>query len=1175
MRKLLIGVFVIALSFTCLSTLAVAQSQFGTVNGRVADPNGAVVPDAKVTLKNQATGVNQSVQTNGEGLYVIGNVAAGDYDVTVEKQNFRKSVRHMTVLVAQRATADFTLELGSVSETVEVTGETVAVNTVSGELSSEISTKQVINMPLATRDPYELIGLSAGAQNTGHTSGDTRGEGIAVNGARTSSLNFMLDGGENNNTFDASVGQKVPLDAIQEFRVQTNSTTAEFGRNAINANVITKSGTNAFHGSAYEYYRGGALSTDTYNAKATDSPKPTFVRNNFGFSAGGPIIKDKTFFFGSFEGLRVRSAASSNFYLPTATFMADAAAPVTNFINGFGGPPASNCGRSAITADELLASDGGITTTGNTFLTDKNGNVIPGTAQLFCLGTFQQATDAGAGAPENTWLFTGRVDHHFSDKTALLTRYAFQNENDFAGFVSFSPYGNDFNTGQDLRNQQFTAQLTHAFSPRWFNEARFSWNRFKTIQPLGAAPATTPCFQYNNFTSLGTGDPIVFPGYSPVVCSFAGIPFGGPQNIYQFADNVTVSHGKHTIKFGASYLHLLDERVFGAYENAYELAADTQSTLDGSTDLMIAAIDPRGHVPGDTYDTAVDGPFIFPNFGRHFHYNEFATYAEDSLKVTPRVTLTLGLRWEYFGVLHSPDRERLLDSNLYLDAVGQSVSQNPNKSVYEQIRDARFQRTSQFYNPQYNDFGPRVGLAWDITGNGRTVFRAGYGYYYDRNFGNAVFNAIQNPPSYMTVTLFGDRIGGTEHYTLANNQFDTLAAGGALTLTSSARMLDRQLSTAYSSQWNATLEHDLFGKGIITSLSYVGSNGYKLYSLSNLNPRGSCLLEPNANGAGSCNPDSSRFSRLNQSGLTGMNRRGNDGLSRYNGLNAEVRTRQIAKTGLALNGTYTWSHSIDNESSFFADSPFEGDFGFGFKNAFDPGADRASSSNDSRHRGTISGTWEIPWAKGYHGIAGQVLDGWTFNGIFQAQTGGAFSIYESSGSAVCPNDGTNFCYPVITGAVPSMHVSPVAGVPNSFNLYNVSNTFEDQAAGVFPGFCPVDPAPQPLGPPGTDQFGCTAYLNILHPGLLSPRNLFRTPGFYNIDFSVLKDFRLPREGMKLQFRAEFFNLLNHSNLYVRGGSNSFNPDPSQPSVIGVRGIVPGGGIPDERRNIQLALRLVW
>jgi hypothetical protein len=1147
---------------------AAAQTQFGTISGRVVDSTGAVIPEAKVVLTNSATNAKLETTTNDEGLYLFANVAAGGYEVAVEKQGFKRAARRVTVEVAQRLAADFELGVGQVTETITVTDQTVVVNTVSGDLSRTITPAEVMNLPMLSRNPYSLLSLAAGAVSTQGVIGDVRGGvtedstsgGVAVNGARTSSINYLLDGGENNATFTAGTAQTVPLDAVQEFRIQTNSMTAEFGRNAVVTNVITKSGTNDFHGSLYEYYRGSALAANSFDSNANGNPKGRFTRNQFGASAGGRIFEDKTFYFGSFEGTRVRSSSPTRFFVPTQEWINAAAPSAAGFTAAFGGLPASNCADSAITAQQIIeGAEGGVygASPAETLFNSNTGAALAAGTQLFCRVNTQSQADAGGGIPQNTWLWTAKIDHQFSPATSLQGRYAYARTDVLPGnpvVGSLSPF-QGFTTGYESRNHNFNMTLTHNFSQRLFSESRVTYARNFPNFPLGDAAQTVPCWQYGNLFSTPTGEPIVFPGYLPAACFGFSIPSGGPKNVYQFYEGLTMAHGRHTFKWGGQYVHIRDNHTFGALGNAFHNTFTMQGMLDGDVDFIFVAIDPKGKFPGESYAPAVDGPFTAPRFGRHFRYNEWSFYGEDSWKITPRITVTAGLRWEYFGVLHSPDHERELDANFYLNAVG---STSAGKSIFEQVRDGRFSRTNNFFRQDFNNFAPRVGLAWDLFGNQRTVFRAGYGMFYDRNFGNALFNAIQNFPNYAVIS---PNITVGSEPPIAVNQFDTLNAllsGGALAVSGSARMLDRDMVTAYSHQWNATLEHDVLGKGVIASLSYVGSRGENLYSLNNLNQRGSCLRAPSINAV--CSVDgsvSSVFSRLNQTGVTGLNRRSNEGLSRYNGMALEVRTRQLGSTGLTFSGNYTWSHSIDNSSSFFGDSAFEAAFGFGFRNAYNTELDRASSSNDIRHRFALSYTWAVPYAKNRGDWVGRVLGDWSVSGIYQAQTGALFTVYDGSTTAQCVLDGTNFCYPVLTGSVPSMTDTAVAGVPNTFTLYSLGSTFQTQQQ-----FCASDPV-SPLA--------CTARLNNLTPELLSPRNLFRTPGIWNMDLALLKDVKLPWEGKRLQFRAEFFNVFNHSNLYAVAGQNQFTGAAS--TVIAKRGLRNDGVI--ERRNIQLALRLTW
>jgi hypothetical protein len=385
-------------------------------------------------------------------------------------------------------------------------------------------------------------------------------------------------------------------------------------------------------------------------------------------------------------------------------------------------------------------------------------------------------------------------------------------------------------------------------------------------------------------------------------------------------------------------------------------------------------------------------------------------------------------------------------------------------------------------------------------------------------------------------------------------------------------MLDNDLVTATSQQWNATIEHNLFGKGVITSVSYVGSRGDHLYSLNNVNQRGSCLLLVSVVPGSPCSPAGGNSGRLNQTGVTNLNRRGNEGFSRYHALQAGVRSMEIGKTGLLIAGTYTWAHSIDNESSFFGDSSFEGNFGFGFADPFNPSSARASSSNDIRHRGTVSGIWDIPYMKKQQGFTGRILGGWSIAGIFQAQTGGAFTVYDGSADGQCARSGTNFCMPVVgTGAIPKASVSAVAGSANTFNLYTLPGTLYVNQLD----YCTANALSSPLGPlggPGGNAIACTAALINLHSNLEAARNQYRTPGIWFVDSSVRKDIHMPWESHQLQLRADFINTFNHSNLYADPVTNVFG-GPAGSSVQAHRGLPNSGG--KERRNIQLSLRYIF
>jgi hypothetical protein len=1150
----------------CLGLLGTvfAQTQNGTINGRVLDSSGAVVPAATITLTNADTGSQARVQSSGEGNYTFAGVAPGRYKIAVEKSGFGTTEESVQVAVAQRITRDVTLKAGAVATTVDVTSEAAALNTTTAEVSSTVTGKQLQTLPLLTKNPYALVGISAGAVDTAASSGDARGTGFAVNGQRTSSINYLLDGVENNETFATGPAALVPNDSVQEFKVQANNNSAEFGRNAVVTNVVTKSGTNKFHGSLSEYYRGAALTANTVQNNATNVDKPNFVRNDFTGTVGGPIIKDRTFFFLSGEGVRVRSSGNNFWWIPTQEFFNAASPGMQAYLTAAGGVPTASTGL-CMTADDFGAQNGYAPGA----LTTASGGALAGNTPLFCQTVTSAPTDAGGGNAQNTWNATARLDHRFTDRTNLSARYAYTANNFPVGSLGADTPFSDFKSPTTFKSQNYAMTLTHAFSNTLVSENKLGFSRTVPDAPFGKASVNIPCVFFANQNGTPDASPLVFPGYAPTVCPFAGPGSGGPQNTITANSGWTLSKGKQTFKWGAYMSSLRDNHYFGAFQNAPIVIADAQNLINGIVDVSeTIAIDPRGHNSGDLYDPAVDGPFGPPSFKRHYRYNEFAFYGEDSLRLTNRLTLTLGLRWEYFGVLHSPDAEKFLDANLYLDAVGVPKASNPNKTLFEQIRDARFQRTSNFFNQDWNNFGPRVGLAWDIFGNGRTAFRTGYGMYYDKNFGNALFNTIQNFPNYASLTATPDP--ATSNLLVAN-QFDTLTnivGTGARPLRGSGRMLDRDMVTAYSQQWNAAIEHDWTGRGLITSLTYVGTKGDKLYSLNNLNPIGSCILAP-AGSLPTCTPGivsgvASNNSRLNQSGVTGLNRRGNEGFSRYHGLSGELRMQPWH--GLSLQTNYTYSSSKDNISSFFGDSVYENGQ-FGFQNPFDPNQYYGPSTNDIKHRYLLSYNWDIPTPSAWTGLAKGILGGWSFSGVYNVQSGGAFSVYDNlNNDNACARTGGINCYPVVVGSNPSRQQTLDPTAANTYILYDFGSTYISQSQ-----YC-LNTTGAAIG--STANRACTADLYLNHPELFPQRNSFRLPGFWNWDAAIAKRFSLPREGMGLELRAELFNVLNHSNMYANIGTN----DMVDTQVTGNYGGRPGlgaSGVVADRRALQLGVKFTF
>jgi len=1093
---------------------AMAQSFTGSIRGTVTDPAGAVIPNATVMVMAVDTGQTRTATTNSLGEYIFPSLPPGTYKIRIAAQSFSAGEITAQLAVAQELRANAQLKVGPETESVQISaGEGgVTVETQNAELSNVVNQRQIAELPLITRNPYDLITLSAGATDgPDRGSGNQRGAGFAVNGLRSQSGNFLLDGGENNDTFTSTSGQSVPLDTIQEFRVQTSNFTAEFGRNAgYVANVVTKSGSNKFHGSVYEFNRNSALAANDSFNNANGLDKSFFNRNQFGFSIGGPVIADKTFFFGSGEWLKVRSSVDTPFYVPTPQLIGASSSATQNIFSTFNAP--------AITGRLITAGALGLNS-----LVDANGNPVDPSTPLFGRVNRPVPQDAGAGSPQNTFLWTGRVDHQFSDRTSFFGRYAYDREEDQLGSQSFSPY-QGFDTLNKNRNQNLSLQLTHTWSPNIVTESRFVYNRLLNEQPLGSAPVT-PTFLISDIISQQTDGDTVLPGYFGTANLLGNaIPFGGPQNLYQWYTSLNYQRGDHSFKFGGQYVHIRDNRTFGAFENALADFGTVQDFIRGNIQDYEIAVNPNGQLPGQV----LNAPFTAPSFTRHFHYNEVGLFGEDTWKLTRHLTVNAGLRWEYFGILHSPGSEQSLDSNFYL---------GPGSNELQQIASGQFALTSsqtgdlqnRFYKPDYKDFGPRLGLAYDLRGDGKTVLRAGYGIYYDRNFGNVLFNVIQNPPNY-AVLIAGSGNNPLAPITANVDQYAALAALSGQSYSSSARAIDQNLRTAYSNVWNVNVQHELAGDYVVT-LAYAGSNGIHLYSLNNINRAGSGVL---LGDPGRLNPT-----------ISGINFRGNDGHSNYNSFQARVDSRYIKRAGLQFTAAYTWAHAIDNESSTFGDSYLLSRVGqgvFGFQDAFNPAGDKGDADFDVRHRFVTSFNWDIPFARDLHShLLKKALNGWAMNGILSFRTGTPFTIFDTGQAN---NNGQQAIRPTVNGALPTVGaLTPVAGVGGTFNYLDLSS------------------------------FVSTPSVNGPFIGTLG-RNTFRAPGMQSWNASFVRNIAIT-ESKKLQFRAELFNLFNHPNLFLAGGTNNIANNTTNSVEVTQGGLFSNINNVEQHRNVQLALRFTF
>lgn len=1113
------------LALLLLPILALAQVETGQIIGTVVDPTGAVVAGANISIRSVQTGATRTVVSNEQGQYVAANLQPGLYDVTTTAQGFAPQTQRVNVTVGSQVAVNTNLAITAVQgEVIDVIASGgVEVNTQNQELSDVVSGNQIRELPTLTRNPYDLVGLSgnvapAGASPAGSSVGflNTRGAGFAINGQRPAANNILLDGGENVDTFTASVGQSVPLDSVGEFRVITSNFSAEYGRAAGGIiNVATRAGSNEFHGTVYEFYRGDALATNSYENNANLLEKGHFVRNQFGYSIGGPIVRDKLFFFNSTEWLRVRSSREQINVVPTPELLAVSAPNTQSFFSGF--PLATPINGRVFTVSDVVTELG---LTGGTPFTSLPANLPAFGQVIYNVPADIEGEVAPSGTPQNSYSIVTRFDWNIGERTQFYGRHALESQDFLLGTVSFSPYQGFF-TGAEGFNNNIALNLTHSFSSRLVSQTKLVYNRINAEQPLGDQPPGPTLYLRSSATRIG-GFLVALPGYLPFNPGSA-IPFGGPQNLYQFYQDFNLLRGNHQFRFGGTFIHIRDNRTFGAFQNAVETLGANFSTalsglVTGQLSNFAAAVDPQGAFPGETITLPV-GP---PQFSRSNRYNEFAFYVQDNWRIRPRLTLNLGMRYDYFGVQHNSDPR--LDSNFYFGS---------GSNIFERIRNgqvfiAEESPADGLWEPDRNNFAPRLGFAWDVTGDARTSLRGGYGISYERNFGNVTFNVIQNPPNYAVISLTAGT-GGIGNIPVTTSNVGPLSGSGVSVVLppTSLRHVREDIGTAFAHFWSLSLEREL-APNTVAAIQYSGSKGRNLYSIENINRPGSGAFFLG-------DPDPT--SRLNAQ-YTGINTRGKSGFSNYHAMIAEINSSRFRSYGVQFTARYTWSHALDNLSSTFSENA--NNFFLGLLDPFDPGLDYGSADFDVRHRFVGSFNWEIP-AWGFDsGVLRHLVGGWELTGIFRAQTGFPFSIYDCTNQATaespCPRLFING--PIDFNGTGDPVPDPT--IPNRFQYIDLS--------GLTPGTY-INPVT------GDSDFGP-------YPSSMVGRNAFRGPGFWTVDAGLYKRFAFT-ETKSLQFRAEFYNVFNHANAFVRGDETDISSVPYIPTFK------------SGRRNIQLALKFIF
>jgi len=1209
---------VVLFAFAILGTLAMScrptwsQGEAGQIAGTVSDKTGAVIPGASVTAKSVTTGAVRTVTTGPNGGYVIPAIEPGFYDITVTSGSFAPFTVRAEVTVGGKVTVDAQLALSATTTVVEVVGAGGAtVNTQTQELSQLVDSTQMANLPSLNRNPYDFVVLSGNVSNGDETSNGgapnslitvgqnltARGVGYSINGQRETGTEILLDGVENVGIFTDNAGQAVPADSIQEFSILTNSFSEEYGRASGGVvSVNSKSGSNDIHGSAFEYNRLSAYTANTFGDEIADPliPKGIYTRNQFGYNIGGPFIKNKLFGFFSEEFVRVRSDATQEYDILDPSFIGLLPTNVQTYFSKYGTGALPSTG-TAVTAAQLVGT-GLFGTTGsvnNPFPLIDGTTPIAGTQPVFDTVDFKAPSNAGGGVPQNTYDLLGRVDYNLSEKTQMFFRLARYRETDSLGAVSYSPYP-QYDVGGENFGDSVLYSLNHSFTSNVLSSSKISFARYDVLSSYDTALTATPNLYLNSTSYAQSTDPLTdnaiqLPGLENTALGSGGLPYGGPQNTFQFVQDVEWVKGRHSLHFGGEFTYIQLNIGSGAYAQANEalgsaLGPALANLVDSGGDIsggvfaapmlsFAARVNANGELPcaSDIYGNPIITPscteippLSTPDYARSYRYKDWALYAGDSFKLTRRLTVNYALRYEHYGTQHNNHQN--LDSNFY-DGPG---------TYPENIRDGSVDLTThspvgQFWAPRWGTAAPRVGFAYDIFGNGKTSLRGGFGISYERNFGNVTYNASFNPPA--SAVLSGictanasGVIGTTCPDFVTSDDLGPLGEPGPPTALTPVELRDddAHINVAQTQFWSMAVEHEL-APSTLLSVSYSGAHSIHLYDVADINLLGAgqfYLGDPlvtgsNASGTETCpysNPVTgvpTCYTRPN-SQYTNINQRGSNGVGAYDGLNVKFQTQNIHHTGLTVIANYTWSHSLDDLSSTFSESLTQGSFGY--TSFVDPKLDWGPSDYDVRHRLVVSPIWETPWYKTGSGFLTQALGGWSISSIFTAHTGIPFSIYDTS---YILNSG--YIAPRLTPATPITQFNtgrPVlqAGEGNTFDALNI-------------------PPPAPLGPDdpalGISDFGP-------FPATMTRRGAFRAPGAWNTDLAIAKKFKLT-ERFGLEFRAEAFDAFNHHNFYVNADDNYYSgPTTTGLSVVEEKGGLGSeafGGNEDERRFAQFSLRL--
>jgi hypothetical protein len=1079
-----------------------------SINGTVTDPSGAVVPGAAITVLNEATNATREIQTTDTGTYSISSLAPGKYDITIAKTGL-KTVKFAAVAltVDQALTLDATLEVGAASLTITVEGTNIApINTTDPQVSNVVEEKQIAALPLILRDPYQLVLLTPGSTQTNNGDG-----AFSINGGRDRNNNFMLDGTNNNDPgVPASGLVTLNPDATQEFRVITNSYLPEFGRNSSAViDIITRSGTNDLHGDVYYFGRWNALGArDFFNTPDTGRQSP-YVRNTFGASVGGPVVKNKVFYFFNYEGERFATATTANATVPDAAFKTG----VFTYADPTAGPVSINVSNPSSANNAFgLPLDPQTQKILNFYPAANGPAVIQGVSSLFFFGD----TDL-----LNTSNYLAKVDYLITPKNTLSVRYLANDDHDNGGNTNVLP-GIGGAATQAL-TQSLNGHLATTISPTIQNDFYASGNRsfqnfpcngFKTIDSLSLA----------GLDAFGRGRDWTLPGFTPISCFTLGDSNGQdrPFGTYNIGDNLTWTKDRHALKFGFE---------FGDnYQNDFDNFS-TRSTPNFTifTNTGTSALQNTIPFSNPTVEDAVWGLLggVFnesqtqlystagtrvPSDERGFRERDISGFFQDQFKLKSNFTLSYGLRYEWDGVPWVV-RDQLTSAS-------PAALAGPSPIQFLTVTRGG---TNPLYANDVKGFEPRIGFAWDPFRTGKTSIRAGFGYFRDRQFFNLTGDTRANPPlSFPFVNNAFANFGPGTADQISNIPLPTTQPPPASSLSSFPAgdslafpaTISPNFHVPYVQQRNLGIQREL-GRHFVLDVNYVGNKANRLLRVIDGNAPIPSLVaklrlycQNPANSFGCVDSPTATpqqetvqglnlyvgqelgvlpFDAVNNSAAFHSNQVASIANSNYNALQTTL-TRQFSR-GMSFQVNYTWAHAIDDASDAF--KPQEDQTVFP-ANSFELKREKGNSSFDVRHRAVFNYIAELPFGRGKDrlnsGVVGRVLEGWSWSGIGTLQSGFPFEIQAPG----IDSDGTGATQRASFSTTPTIVpvTSPITQTGPNVGLF------------TFPLF----------GGPGN-----------VH------RNTYYGPSYKNFDMVIAKNTKIT-ERFTLEFRSEYYNLFNHPNF---------------------------------------------